>query len=146
MVDFLFAKKLEHLSDASLRTKNASVTSDLFTLGLGGGEISWKRGWFYLCATSQNRKITFTKMRNQALLFLWKLVFSMEGFDVKVEGTFAGQFIPLLSVDGKVQGNLRNWSSAVSKLYGHFFAKREPLTHQENDAFTGASNNAKNAI
>ena len=122
------------------------MTSDLFTQGLGGGEISWKRGWFYLCATSQNREITFTKMRNQALLFLWKLVFSMEGFDVKVEGTFAGQFIPLLSVDGKVQGNLRNWSSAVSKLYGHFFAKREPLTRQENDAFTGASNNAKNAI
>lgn len=146
MVDFLFTKKLEHLSDASLRTKNASVTSDLFSHGLGGGEISWKRGWFYLCATSQNRKITFTKMRNQALLFLWKLVFSMEGFDVKVEGTFAGQFIPLLSVDGKVQGNLRNWSSAVSKLYGHFFAKGEPLTHQENDAFTGTSNNAKNAI
>lgn len=137
---------MEHLSDASLRTKNASVTSDLFSQGLGGGEISWKRGWFYLCATSQNRKITFTKMRNQALLFLWKLVFSMEGFDVKVEGTFAGQFIPLLSVDGKVQGNLRNWSSAVSKLYGHSFAKREPLTHQENDAFTGTSNNAKNAI
>lgn len=93
-----------------------------------------------------SKSIASTKMHNQALLFLWKLVFSMEGFDVKVEGTFAGQFIPLLSVDGKVQGNLRNWSSAVSKLYGHFFAKREPLTHQENDAFTGTSNNAKNAI
>lgn len=77
-----------------------------------------------MCVTSQNRKIRFTKMRNQALLFLWKLVFSMKGFDVKVEGTFAGQVIPLLSVEGKVQGELRNWSSAVSKLCGHFFYQK----------------------
>ena len=73
-----------------------------------------------MCLTFKHRKIIFTKRFNQAFLFLWKLLFTMKGFDVKVEGTFAGQVIPLLSVDGKVQGNLRNWSSAVSKVYGHF--------------------------
>lgn len=40
----------------------------------------------------------------------------MEGFDVKLEGMFGGQVIPLLSVDGSVQGEMRNWSSAVSNL------------------------------
>ena len=44
-----------------------------------------------------------------------QLVFEMEGFDVKVEGMFGGQVIPLVSVDGSVQGELRNWSSAVSR-------------------------------
>ena len=43
-----------------------------------------------------------------------QLVFEMEGFDVKMEGMFGGQVIPLLSVDGSVQGEMRNWSSAVS--------------------------------
>ena len=38
----------------------------------------------------------------------------MEGFDVKLEGMFGGQVIPLLSVDGSVQGEVKNWSSAVS--------------------------------
>ena len=38
----------------------------------------------------------------------------MEGFNVKLEGMFSGQLIPLLSVDGSIQGELRNWSSAVS--------------------------------
>ena len=45
-----------------------------------------------------------------------QLVFEMEGFDVKLEGMFSGQVIPLLSVDGSIQGELRNWSSAVSHV------------------------------
>ena len=40
----------------------------------------------------------------------------MEGFNVKLEGMFSGQLIPLLSVDGSIQGELRNWSSAVSHV------------------------------
>ena len=40
----------------------------------------------------------------------------MEGFDVKLEGMLSGQVIPLLSVDGSIQGELRNWSSAVSHV------------------------------
>ncbi|XP_068741113.1 intermembrane lipid transfer protein VPS13A-like [Montipora capricornis] len=64
------------------------------------------------------------------------LVFSMDGFDLKVEGTFAGQVIPLLSVDGSIQGQLRNWSSALSfgagvNFIGKYFNERvsewEPL-------------------
>ena len=39
----------------------------------------------------------------------------MEGFDIKLEGLFGSQVIPLLSVDGSIQGEVRNWSSAVSK-------------------------------
>lgn len=39
----------------------------------------------------------------------------MEGFDIKVEGMFGGQVIPLLSVDGSIQGEVKNWSSAVSQ-------------------------------
>ena len=37
----------------------------------------------------------------------------MEGFDIKLEGMFGGQVIPLLSVDGSIQGEVKNWSSAV---------------------------------
>lgn len=44
-----------------------------------------------------------------------QLVFEMEGFDIKLEGMFGGQVIPLLSVDGSIQGEVRNWSSAVSQ-------------------------------
>ena len=39
----------------------------------------------------------------------------MEGFDIKLEGLFGSQVIPLLSVDGSIQGEVRNWSSAVSE-------------------------------
>lgn len=39
----------------------------------------------------------------------------MEGFDIKLEGMFGGQVIPLLSVDGSIQGEVKNWSSAVSR-------------------------------
>lgn len=39
----------------------------------------------------------------------------MEGFDIKLEGMFGGQVIPLLSVDGSIQGEVKNWSSAVSQ-------------------------------
>ena len=35
---------------------------------------------------------------------------------MKLEAMLGGQVIPLLSVDGSVQGELRNWSSAVSPL------------------------------
>ena len=45
----------------------------------------------------------------------FQLVFEMEGFDIKVEGMFGGQVIPLLSVDGSIQGEVKNWSSAVSQ-------------------------------
>lgn len=43
----------------------------------------------------------------------FQLVFEMEGFDIKLEGMFGGQVIPLLSVDGSIQGEVKNWSSAV---------------------------------
>ena len=39
----------------------------------------------------------------------------MEGFNIKVESMVGGQVIPLLSVDGSIQGEVKNWSSAVSK-------------------------------
>ena len=39
----------------------------------------------------------------------------MEGLDIKLEGLFGSQVIPLLSVDGSIEGEVRNWSSAVSK-------------------------------
>ena len=52
-----------------------------------------------------------------------QLVFEMEGFDVKLEGMFSGQVIPLLSVDGSIQGELRNWSSAVSHVRFRHFRK-----------------------
>jgi len=47
----------------------------------------------------------------------------MEGFDIKLEGMFGGQVIPLLSVDGSIQGEVKNWSSAVcqSRESFHFF-------------------------
>ncbi|XP_066022142.1 intermembrane lipid transfer protein VPS13C isoform X9 [Pocillopora verrucosa] len=42
------------------------------------------------------------------------LVFKMEGLDIKLEGLFGSQVIPLLSVDGSIEGEVRNWSSALS--------------------------------
>jgi len=48
----------------------------------------------------------------------------MEGFDIKLEGMFGGQVIPLLSVDGSIQGEVKNWSSAVcqSRESFHIFS------------------------
>ena len=44
----------------------------------------------------------------------------MEGFDIKLEGMFGGQVIPLLSVDGSIQGEVKNWSSAVCQSIESF--------------------------
>ena len=49
------------------------------------------------------------------MIYFFQLVFEVEGFDIKVEGMFGGQVIPLLSVDGSIQGEVKNWSSAVSQ-------------------------------
>ena len=52
----------------------------------------------------------------------------MEGLDIKLEGLFGSQVIPLLSVDGSIEGEIRNWSSAVSKkiynvCFSNYFLK-----------------------
>ncbi|KAL9987728.1 hypothetical protein ACROYT_G002079 [Oculina patagonica] len=70
------------------------------------------------------------------------LVFEMEGFDIKLEGMFGGQVIPLLSVDGSIQGEVRNWSSALSVnagvgVIGNYFNENvsewEPLIEPVED-------------
>ena len=57
----------------------------------------------------------YSQVKCYFVIYFCQLVFEMEGFDVKVEGMFGGQVIPLLSVDGSIQGEVRNWSSAVSQ-------------------------------
>jgi hypothetical protein len=37
----------------------------------------------------------------------------MEGFEVKLEGMFGGQLIPLLSMDGQLQAEVKDWSTKV---------------------------------
>lgn len=37
----------------------------------------------------------------------------MEGFEVKMEGMFGGQLIPLLSMDGQLQAEVKDWSTKV---------------------------------
>ena len=54
-------------------------------------------------------------MEHLFVIYFFQLVFEMEGFDIKIEGMFGGQVIPLLSVDGSIQGEVKNWSSAVSQ-------------------------------
>ncbi|XP_022794312.1 vacuolar protein sorting-associated protein 13A-like [Stylophora pistillata] len=70
------------------------------------------------------------------------LLFEMEGFDIKLEGLFGGQVIPLLSVDGSIQGEVKNWSSALSVhagvgVIGNYFnesvSEWEPLIEPVED-------------
>ena len=51
-----------------------------------------------------------------ALYRFHQMVFEIEGFSIKMEGMFGGQMIPLLSIDGSMQGEVKNWSSAVSRI------------------------------
>ena len=42
-----------------------------------------------------------------------QLFFQMESFDIKVEGISGGQLVPLLSLEGQVQVEVKDWSTKV---------------------------------
>ncbi|EDO34505.1 predicted protein [Nematostella vectensis] len=46
------------------------------------------------------------------------LLFSMEGFSIKMEGAYGGQTVPLLSMDGHIQAEVKDWSSKLTASAG----------------------------
>ncbi|XP_048586982.1 intermembrane lipid transfer protein VPS13A-like isoform X2 [Nematostella vectensis] len=46
------------------------------------------------------------------------LLFSMEGFSIKIEGAYGGQTVPLLSMDGHIQAEVKDWTSKLTASAG----------------------------
>ena len=63
-----------------------------------------------LTLTIVNTRLITSNDENQLKL---QMVLQMEGFELKLEGNFGGQIVPVLTIDGRLQAEVKNWSSKV---------------------------------